>query len=51
LKFINKYYPGLPIASKPLQIAILFILATGLSILTYTLIEKPALNLKRRTPG
>jgi peptidoglycan/LPS O-acetylase OafA/YrhL len=48
LQLANKYHASLPDISKPAVSALLLIIATGLSLLTYILIEKPALNLKHK---
>lgn len=48
LQLAGKYQASLPDISKPVLSALLLIIATGLSLLTYLLIEKPALNLKQK---
>jgi peptidoglycan/LPS O-acetylase OafA/YrhL len=48
LQLAGKYQASLPDISKPVLSALLLIVATGLSLLTYLLIERPVLNLKQK---
>lgn len=48
MKYVGKYQASLPDISKPVFSLIFLVAATALSLLTYQLIEKPALRLKHR---
>lgn len=51
LRYINKHHINFLGLSTATMCVLLFMLATAISLLTYTTIEKPALNLKHKFAG